>query len=559
VLETELHVADGCVRLIDCMALAERRTDVVRIVEGVRGDVAMGLDLVIRFGYGDVVPWVRQQGHTLIATGGPDTLELRGPVALHGEGLATRARFTVHAGQRLPFVLTYSRSHEERPVPLDAEAALERTERWWRNWSDLCQYDGEHADVVRDSLVVLKALTYAPTGGLVAAPTTSLPECIGSPRNWDYRFCWLRDATFTLYALLVAGYREEARAWREWLLRAAAGRPQDLQILYGVEGERIRGELELPWLAGYRGSRPVRIGNAAATQVQLDVYGEVIDALCLARSAGLADDGDAWSFQRALLEYLESQWAKPDSGIWEMRGPQQQFTHSKVMAWVALDRAIRTATMHRLDGPIARWRKVRAAIHADVCRHGYDARQRSFVQRYGAPDLDASLLLMPIVGFLPPDDERVRGTIAAVARHLLVDGLVLRYRTEDAPDGLPAGEGVFLPCSFWLADALAFTGRRREARALYARLVALRNDVGLLAEEYDPHAHAFLGNFPQALSHVALVNTARNVAAAGGPSEHRSGGMTAHPPGATPKDRSQVDVAPPLATKPVPAHRARKR
>ena len=548
VLETEMHVAGGAVRLIDCMPLGNGRTDVVRIVEGLRGDVDMRVDLVIRFGYGVVVPWVRQEGHTLVATGGPDTLELRGPVALHGEGFATRGTFTVHEGQRVPFVLTYSRSHEARPVPLDAEAALEQTERWWCDWSALCRYDDQQGGVVRDSLVVLKALTYAPTGGLVAAPTTSLPECIGGPRNWDYRFCWLRDATFTLYALLVAGYRDEARAWREWLLRAAAGRPQDLQVLYGLEGERVRGEIVLPWLPGFAGSAPVRVGNAAASQVQLDVYGEVIDALCLARTAGLAEDEDAWSFQRTLLDYLESQWSKPDSGIWEMRGPRQHFTHSKMMAWVAMDRAIRAATTHGLRGPVARWRKVRAAIHADVCRHGYDAGQRSFVQRYGAPDLDASLLLMPIVGFLPPGDDRVRGTIRAVQRNLMVDGFVMRYRTEDAPDGLPPGEGVFLPCSFWLADALALCGRRREARALFARLVALRNDVGLLAEEYDPKKRAFLGNFPQALSHVALVNTARNLASGGGPSEHRSG-VTVHLPG-TPRGSERDARARPPALAP---------
>jgi GH15 family glucan-1,4-alpha-glucosidase len=542
VLETEFHVGHAVVRLIDCMALLEGRTDIVRIVEGVRGTVTMDVDLTVRFGYGDIVPWVRREGHTLIATGGPDTLELRTPVELRGQGYTTRGRFSVHAGARIPFVMTHFASHLPRPVPLDAEAALEQTQAWWSRWCGVCGYAGPYRDDVRASLRVLKALTYAPTGGMVAAPTTSLPECIGGVRNWDYRFCWLRDATFTLYALLLAGYRDEAMAWREWLLRAAAGRPQDLKILYGVAGERIRGEIELPWLRGYGGSTPVRIGNAAATQFQLDVYGEVIDTLSVARSAGLAGDDDAWDFQCVLLDYLESGWSQPDRGVWEMRGEPQHFTHSKVMAWVAMDRAVKAAGKHGLAGPASRWRATRDAIHRDVCRNGFDRTRGVFVQHYGSRALDASLLLMPIVGFLPPHDPRIRATVEAIERDLTVDGFVLRYHTAESPDGLPAGEGAFLPCSFWLADALALLGRQREATTIYERLLALRNDVGLLAEEYDPRSSRMLGNFPQALSHVALVNTAQNLARAGGPSEHRSG-RRAHPPEAAavrPRDGQPV-------------------
>jgi len=529
ILETEFRVGHAAARIVDCMALTAGRTDLVRIVEGLRGTMAMSVDLTIRFAYGAVVPWVRRDGHTLIATGGPDRLELRTPVDLHGEGYATRGRFSVHAGQRIPFVMTYSASHEARPVPLDADAAVEHAQDEWARWSATGTYRGPYADAVQGSLRVLKALTYAPTGGIVAAPPTALPECIGGVRNWDYRFCWLRDATFTLYALLLAGYREEAQAWREWLLRAAAGRPQDLQVLYGVAGERIRGEITLGWLPGYRGSAPVRIGNAAATQVQLDVYGEVIDTLCLARTAGLANDDDAWSFQRVLLDYLEGHWADPDSGIWEMRGEPQRFTHSRMMAWVALDRAIHAVQKYGLPGPLARWRALRTRIHRDVCTHGFHRGRGVFVQRYGAPDLDASLLLMPIVGFLPATDRRVVATLDAIERELTVDGFVMRYRSEDTPDGLPAGEGVFLPCSFWLAEAHCLRGRRGAARKLFERLLALRNDVGLLGEEYDPRARCLLGNFPQALTHVALVNTARDLAS-GGPAEHRSARMRTAPP-----------------------------
>jgi GH15 family glucan-1,4-alpha-glucosidase len=538
VLETELHASGGTVRIIDCMPLLEGRTDIIRIVEGMSGAVPMTLELVIRCGYGVVVPWVRHVGHTLVATGGPHTLELRTPVEVHGEDFTTRARFIVRAGQRIPFVLTHSASHEPRPVPLDGAAALEATEQWWMQWCRQCGYAGRYAPEVLSSLTVLKALTYAPTGGMVAAATTSLPESLGGVRNWDYRYCWLRDTTFTLYALLLAGYRDEAHAWREWLLRAAAGRPQDLQVLYGVAGERIPGEVELPWLPGYAGSAPVRIGNAASTQLQLDIYGELIDTLCVARHADLSIDADAWAFQRVLLDYLETEWREPDSGIWEMRGPPQHYTHSKVMAWVAMDRAVKDARRFGLAGPVARWRAARTRIHRDVCAHGFDGKRGVFVQRYGADALDASLLLMPIVGFLPPHDRRIRKTVEAIERDLMSDGLVLRYRTEDAPDGLPPGEGAFLPCSFWLADALHLIGRKRDAERLFERLLALRNDVGLLAEEYDPHARRMLGNFPQALCHVAIVNTARNLTAAGGPSDHRSG-RQATPPQAAPRQHTE--------------------
>jgi GH15 family glucan-1,4-alpha-glucosidase len=531
VLETDFHTADGCVRIVDCMPMRDGRMDIVRVVVGVRGSVAMTCEIVIRFGYGQVVPWVRREGSSLIATGGPDTLELRTPVPLRGEDFRTRGRFVVRDGDRVPFVLSHSPSHEPRPVPLDAEAALEATTRWWEAWSAQSTYDGEHRRAMQESLTALKGLSYAPTGGIVAAPTTSLPERLGGVRNWDYRFCWVRDATFTLYALLLAGYRDEARAWREWLLRAAAGRPQDLQVLYGVTGSRIRSELTVPWLPGYGGSTPVRLGNAAAMQCQLDVYGELVDTLCLARSAGLAHDADAWSFQCALLEYLESHWSDPDSGIWEMRGERQAFTHSRVMAWVAMDRSIRDAERFGLDAPVARWRRARTAIRRDVLAHGVDRDRGVLVQRYGAKSLDASLLLVPIVGFLPPDDARVVATVDAIERELTVDGLVMRYRPDETPDGLPDGEGVFLPCSFWMVDALWLMGRERIARDRFARLLDLRNDVGLLAEEYDPRTRRMLGNFPQALSHVALVNSARNLASGGGPSEHRAGGMRARPPG----------------------------
>ncbi len=530
ILETEFETADGIVRVIDCMPLVHDRTDVIRVVEGVRGRVPMRTEFIVRCGYGLVVPWVRRVDGALLATAGPDSLEFRSEVELHGKGFTTVGAFTVEHGQRIRFVLTYFPSHRPRPIPIDADAAVDATERWWCSWCDRCIYEGRWHDAVIRSLITLKALTYAPTGGIVAAPTTSLPEKPGGERNWDYRYCWPRDATFTLYALLIAGYRDEASAWRQWLLRAAAGRPQDMQTVYGLSGERQLVEFELPWLPGYQGAAPVRIGNAASTQRQLDVYGEVIDALQLARTAGLDPDADAWNFERALVEYLASHWREPDNGIWEMRGEARHFTHSKVMAWVAFDRAIKAAVQLKLRAPVARWRALKAKIHADVCRKAYDPRRKSFVQYYGASEVDASLLLIPMVGFLPPTDARVRNTIAAIERDLMIHGLVARYRTVPDVDGLPPGEGLFLPCSFWLIDNLSLAGRRAEAVTLFNRLLALRNDVGLIAEEYDPLARRQLGNFPQALTHVAIINSARNLSRSGGPCEHRSRGMGGAPP-----------------------------
>ncbi|MGH8712365.1 MAG: glycoside hydrolase family 15 protein, partial [Casimicrobiaceae bacterium] len=428
VLETDFHAAGGTVRIVDCMPPWENRTDIVRIVEGLRGRVSMRMELVIRGGYGAIVPWVRRVDGVLLATAGPESLELRSGVEVRGKGFTTVATFAVARGQRIAFVLTHFASHLPRPLPIDPDAAVDATARTWRAWSARSTYDGRWREPVQRSLIMLKALTYAPTGGIAAAVTTSLPEAIGGVRNWDYRYCWPRDATFTLYALLLAGYRDEARAWRHWLLRAAAGRPQDMQTVYGLSGERELTEFTLPWLPGYESSAPVRVGNAAATQSQLDIYGQVIEALQLARSAGLDPDADAWNFERALLTYLESSWTQPDNGIWEMRGPRRHYTHSKVMAWVAVDRAIKAIEQYGLAGPVKRWRTLRAKIHAQVCRKGYDASRNSFVQYYGSRELDASLLLMPIVGFLPPDDPRVRGTLEAIRRDLVVDGLVVRYR-----------------------------------------------------------------------------------------------------------------------------------
>jgi GH15 family glucan-1,4-alpha-glucosidase len=481
----------------------------------------MRMDLVIRFDYGAVVPWVHQLDGGVAATAGPHALELRSIVELRGEDFTTVADFEIVQDQMLPFVLTYFASHEPPPLPIDGFAAVDETTRWWQAWRHRCGYQGRWQEAVERSLITLKALTYAPTGGIVAAPTTSLPEHPQGVRNWDYRYCWLRDATFTLYALLIAGYREEAQAWREWLLRAAAGRPQDMQILYGIAGERWIGERELPGLPGYQGATPVRVGNGAAGQFQLDVYGEVMDALHVARRSKLAPNDHAWELQRVLLDFLESHWQQPDDGIWEMRGPRRHFTHSKVMAWVALDRAVKAVERYGLDGPVERWSHLRTTIHQQVCRQGFNAERNTFVQYYGTDALDASLLMIPLVGFLPPSDARVQGTVAAIEQDLVQDGVVFRYRTSQPLDGLPAGEGAFLPCSFWLADNYALLGRQAEAEALFERLLALSNDVGLLAEEYDPKSKRLLGNFPQAFTHVALINTARNLSHTGGPGEHR--------------------------------------
>jgi GH15 family glucan-1,4-alpha-glucosidase len=509
ILETLFDTDEGSVRLVDFMPLSDRRWDIVRIVEGVSGRVDLRMELIVRFDYGSLVPWVHRVGNILLFTAGPDTLELAASVDLEGEHMKTVAKFRVRAGESESFVLNYRPSHAATRSAIDARQALKATERWWRRWSGRCRYRGRWRGPVARSLVTLKALTYKPTGGLIAACSTSLPEKVGGVRNWDYRYCWLRDATFTLNALLLAGYEDEAAAWREWLLRAVAGSPQDLQILYSVTGVRRLDEYEVPWLPGYRGSAPVRVGNAAATQFQLDVYGEIMDTLHLARAAGLPPEPEAWKVQIALLRHLESHWKLPDDGIWEVRGPRRHFTHSKIMAWVAFDRAIKDAERDGLEGPIEKWRRLRSAIHAQVCEKGFNTRRNSFVQAYGSSHLDASLLLIPQVGFLPPDDPRFVGTVAAIERSLLVNGLVMRYSTATRVDGLPAGESAFLPCSFWLADSYLLTGRRREAEALFERLLALGNDVGLFAEEYDTRAQCMFGNFPQALTHMALVNTAR--------------------------------------------------
>jgi GH15 family glucan-1,4-alpha-glucosidase len=515
VLETETEVDGGAVRVIDFMPPRDTTPDVARIIEGVRGQVRVRMELVIRFESGAIVPWVRRlAGGDLLAVAGPDALLLHTPVETHGEGLKTVAEWTLAEGQRVPFILTWFPSHQRVPPPaLDAEQQLAETLDYWREWSSLCTYRGPYRDEVDGSLRVLKALTYAPTGAIVAAPTTSLPEKLGGARNWDYRYAWLRDSTFTLYALLLGGHREEAEAWREWLLRAVAGDTANLQIMYGVGGERRLPEREASWLPGYEGSRPVRMGNRASEQLQLDVYGEVIDTLYQATRAGVPPSEWAWRLQRAILDSLEGKWREPDEGIWEVRGPRRHFTHSKMMAWVAFDRAVRFVEEFPVghDGPVARWRALRDQIHAEVCARGWNPQLQSFVQEYGGSDLDASLLMMPLVGFLPARDERVRGTVAAIERHLMRDGLVWRYATREELDGLPPGEGTFLACSFWLADNHALAGRFDAARALFERLLALRNDVGLLAEEIDPRTGRHLGNFPQALSHLGLVNSACNL------------------------------------------------
>jgi GH15 family glucan-1,4-alpha-glucosidase len=508
VLETDFVTPTGTVRVTDCMPPRGVAPDVVRMVTGLSGRVEMRMELIVRFDYGEVVPWVRRIAGYVWAVAGPDAVRLDAGVPTHGENLTTVASFAVSAGDEVPFVLTWHPSHEAHPAPVPAAEAVRDTVAWWREWSGRSRITDP---LVQRSLITLKALTYAPTGGIVAAPTTSLPEWIGGVRNWDYRFCWLRDATLTLMALLNGGYVGEARAWRDWLLRAIAGDPEDMQIMYGPAGERRLTELELDWLPGYEGSRPVRIGNAASEQFQLDVYGEVMDALQRARELGLEADEHAWRFQRTLLDFLESQWAKPDEGIWEVRGPRRHFVHSKVMAWVAFDRAVRAVEQSGRPGDADRWRRQRDVIHREVLEQGWDAGRGTFTQSYGSKALDASLLLIPRVGFLPPDDPRVLGTIEAIERELLVDGFVLRYPTDESDDGLPPGEGAFLPCSFWLADAMAMAGRRDEARALYDRLAGLANDVGLLSEEYDPRAKRLVGNFPQAFTHLALVNSALTI------------------------------------------------
>jgi GH15 family glucan-1,4-alpha-glucosidase len=523
VLETDFETEEGAVTVVDFMPVGEWDSDLVRIVVGRRGRVKLAMELVLRFDYGSFVPWVsRLEDKRLRAIAGPDMVVLDTPVECHGERLTTVAKFEVAQGERIPFVLMHARSHLQPPKSLDAHAALERTEEFWKRWIGRCQAEGPWAGAVRRSLITLKALTYAPTGGIVAAPTTSLPEKLGGERNWDYRFCWLRDATLSLLAFMDAGFYDEAGAWREWLLRAVAGSPDQMQVMYGINGERRLPELELPWLPGYEASRPVRIGNAAAAQLQLDIYGETMDALHQARKGGLQSYEPAWEVQRALLAHLEKVWQEPDEGIWEVRGGRRQFIYSKVMCWVAFDRAVKTVEQFGVEGPVERWKELRARIHEDVCRRGYHGHKQAFVQSYGSEELDASLLLIPHTGFLPADDARMLGTVRAIERELMHGGLVHRYRTERAGDGLPPGEGAFLACSFWLADNYLLQGRTEEARKLFERLLGLANDVGLLAEEYDPHLQRQLGNFPQAFSHVALVNTAFNLSERTKPAEERS-------------------------------------
>jgi GH15 family glucan-1,4-alpha-glucosidase len=526
ILETTFETEEGRVTLIDFMPPPSRRegaVDVVRILRGEAGSVPMRMQAVFRFDYGQVAPWVRRRDYGLHAIAGPDALQLSTPLELHGTpDMTTEASFTVRDGQMIPCVLTWHPSHQRAPRHPDAKQLLEATERAWRDWSSRYQGEGEWREPVLRSLITLKALSYHPTGGIVAAATTSLPERLGGVRNWDYRYCWLRDATFALYALIISNYGEEARDWSNWLLRAVAGEPANVQIMYGLAGERHLGEYELPWLPGYEGSQPVRVGNAAHTQRQMDIYGEVMDALHSARKHNIKMGDDIWRIQSELMAFLEKHWDDPGSGIWEMRGRQRHFTHARVMAWVAVDRAVKAVERFELKGPVERWRALRDTIHKDVCRRGFSRKRNAFVQYYGSDALDASLLLMPLVGFLPARDPRVVSTIEAIQRELTAEGLVLRYRTEETRDGLPAGEGVFLACSFWLADCLAAIGRKGEARKLFRKLLALRNDVGLLAEEYDPHTRRQLGNFPQAFSHVGLINTAHNLSREHGPAKHRA-------------------------------------
>jgi GH15 family glucan-1,4-alpha-glucosidase len=521
ILETTFETATGRVRIVDFMPIRTEAIDLVRVVEGVEGRVAMRMDFAIRFDYGSIVPWVRSIDGGIRAVAGPDTVYLRADVPMHGEGLTTVAEFEVAAGDRVTFDLTWTESHDPHPDCEDPHTRLVELEQFWREWSSRCTYEGPWRDAVMRSLITLKALTYAPTGGLVAAPTTSLPEQIGGVRNWDYRLCWLRDATFSIYALLGGGYTEEAIAWREWLIRAAAGLPEELQIMYSIRGERHLTELEIDWLPGYENSRPVRVGNAAYKQYQLDVYGELMDVLHLTRRLGLPPSEDAWRVQRALMRFLENGWKEPDEGIWEVRGPRRHFTHSKVMAWVAFDRSVADVEKFGLEGPVERWRTIRDEIRAQVFEQGFNQELNSFVQFYGSTDADASLLTLPSLGFIAPDDPRMLGTIDYIRKQLTTDGLLQRYPPSPNVDGLPPGEGAFLLCTFWLADTLALAGNYDEAGQIFERLLSLRNDVGLLSEEYDPVARRQLGNFPQAFSHVGLINTAQNLLQGDGPARDR--------------------------------------
>ncbi len=523
VLETTFETDEGSVLLLDFMPIRDHNPHLIRIVRGLRGSVPMNMDLALRFDYGHSVPWVtRMDDGAIRAIAGPDMAIFRTTVPLRGENLKTVSEFTVNQGDVAPFILGYGPSFEGLPDRVDPEQALRETIAFWEEWTNHAKLHGEYADPIERSLITLKALTYRHTGGIVAAPTTSLPEWIGGERNWDYRYCWLRDATFTLLAFMNAGYFEEAQAWRDWLLRAVAGSPDQVQIMYGIRGERNLREWEVPWLGGYEGSQPVRIGNAASEQLQLDVYGEVADALLHAHLGGMPAGEIDTSLQDQLADHLAGIWNQPDEGIWEVRGGPQQFTYSKVMAWVSFDRTIKGAEAFHLKTDVERWRKLRDQIHQDVCQHAYNAKLGSFTQAYGSDQLDAALLLIPQMGFLPVTDPRVRGTIEAIEKNLMVNGFVLRYRTEHVDDGLPAGEGVFLACSFWMVSALKMLGRNDDAKRLYDRLLGLRNDVGLLAEEYDPKAKRLLGNFPQALSHISLINAGFEFNRASSPGTQRA-------------------------------------
>ena len=547
ILETTFETAEGTVSVTDFMPLSPsgEAVELIRIVHGIEGRVTMEMEFALRFGYGATVPWVRRRDYGLRAVAGPDAVDLVTHVPLVGKDLKTHARFAVEKGQSVPFTLAYHRSHREPRFVEDRQVLLRRTAEWWQAWSGRCRLPPSAppawAEAVIRSLITLKAMTFLPTGGLVAATTTSLPEWIGGPRNWDYRYCWIRDSTLTLYALVNAGYFEEADAFRQWLLRAAAGHPEQMQIMYGLAGERRLTEIELPWLPGYEGSRPVRIGNAAHGQLQLDVYGELMDSLHMARRAGVGPRRAEWRLQTVLLKSLERLWRKPDAGIWEVRGPARHFTFSKVMAWVAFDRGIKAVERFNLEGPVERWRQVRAEIRADVLANGYDAERKTFLRRYDGTDLDAALLLIAQVGFLPPGDPRFHGTVAAIERDLVEDGFVLRYRSETSADGLPGREGTFLACSFWLVDAYVQLGRYDDAAALFERLLAVRNDLGLLAEQYDPRARRQLGNFPQAFSHLGLINAAHNLLEPHGPAAQRADHQDLPHPGDTPPQPDPTD------------------
>ena len=523
ILETTFRTKTGRATLIDFMLPHGRTSDLIRIVRGDEGEVPMCMELVLRFGYGETIPWVsRLEDGALRAVAGPDMVVLRTPASLWGENFKTVAMFTLEAGKSMPFVLSYRHSHLEPPGPIDAEEALKDCEKFWRDWTAETNTEGPYGEAMRRSLITLKALTYAPSGGIIAAPTTSLPERVGGERNWDYRYCWIRDATLTLIALMNAGVYEEATAWRDWLQRAVAGSPADMQIMYGLMGERRLTEWEADWLPGYRDSKPVRIGNAAHRQFQLDVYGELMDTFEQARKGGLAPEESGWEIQRQLVRHVGQRWREPDYGIWETRGAARHFTYSKVMAWVAFDRAVKAVERYGLPGPIDEWRAVRDEIHVEVCKLGFDSERNTFRAAYGETLLDASLLLLAQVGFIKSDDPRYLGTLAAIERELMVDGFLRRYNTAEASDGMEPGEGVFLACSFWLADAYASVGRRHDAEALFERLLSLRNDLGLLSEEYDTRSGRQLGNFPQAFSHVGLINTASNLTRLTRPSEQRA-------------------------------------